>query len=123
MLHSCILRLAERRVPKGFRFKLRTCNTKVNKMGKKTVNGGARLKESQAYTRKFGRAVASLFLNHYKKHGLLQPVRPPVDLEGSRALLRLGRNDDAWVDGELQGVEQLLRGGDIMKCMNACLAG
>ncbi len=56
-------------------------------MGKKTVTGGLRLKESQEYTRKFGRAVASLFLKHYKQksHGLLQPMAPPLDMERSRA--------------------------------------
>ncbi len=107
-------RLNETRVPQGLRFRTRTCTTTVNAAGKTVVTGGPCLKESQAYTRKFGRVVASLFIQHYRcKGGPFQPIVLPLDMQGTRELLRMNHGDDAWPDSQLQGVEAFLRMGKV----------
>ena len=74
------LRLLKRRLTKETREKLSSEGVTVkyiNKTGVKRCHGGSRLKETQEYTRQFGKCVAQLKKRYTKKFHLKPNARRP----------------------------------------------
>ncbi len=109
--------LENHRVPWHHKFLVRASVVKV-KSGRKTVTGVAKnLKNSQTYTRRFGRAVAALHWKHLQLHSedgsgrnLLRPLLEKSLCRAAKRLLKMNVDDDMWHDAKLSEVEAFLRG-------------
>ncbi len=96
--------LGKPRVPKNHHF---TNCTYIKKHGR--VTGIPKtLKMSQTYTRRFGRAVAALHVQHLREHQ--DPEGQGHLFAHTHGLLRMQHEDDFWQDAKLPEVEEYLRG-------------
>lgn len=75
------LRLLKRRLTRDIKATLSSVDVTVkyvNKNGALRCHGGSRLKETQEYTREFGKSVAQLKVRYTKKFHLKPAARRPV---------------------------------------------